>query len=167
MKKKAPKKRKAPRPLVLSREAQEAETAASKERFLEAYGEHGTVFHAAKAAGVGRRSVYRWRDEDEVFAQRLQDAIDDQDDLIDAELDRRGRLGWDEPVFGSLGAQMGTGVVGEIRKFSDAALIFRAKTRQTGRFRERTEITGKDGGPIEHAITKIERVLIDPKTEGA
>lgn len=34
--------------------------------------------------------------------------------------------------------------------------------REVGVFRERTELTGKDGGPIE-TITKIERVIIRPK----
>ena len=39
-----------------------------KKRFLAALTEQGTVYHAAHAAGVSRQTVYRWRDEDLVFA---------------------------------------------------------------------------------------------------
>lgn len=157
----------AKKPRPLSREAEEKKIAKRKERFLAALSKVLMVTAAAKAAGVGRRTVYNWRDTDPEFAARLQDHADEIDDAIDAELDRRGRVGWIEPVFGNLGGKEGTGIVGEIRKFSDAALIFRAKTRPSGRFRERVELTGKNGGPMEHAITRIERAIVDPKQEGA
>lgn len=32
-----------------------------KQRFLKAYGEHRTVFHAAQVAGIHHSTVYRWR----------------------------------------------------------------------------------------------------------
>ena len=39
-----------------------------KKRFLDALTAHGTVRHAAQAAGVSRNTVYRWRQEDFEFA---------------------------------------------------------------------------------------------------
>ncbi len=32
---------------------------------------------------------------------------------------------------------------------------------------EKVELTGKDGGPIQHEVTKIERVVIDANTTGS
>ena len=35
---------------------------------------HGTVFHAAQAAGVSRKTVYRWRQEDFDLAEEWSEA---------------------------------------------------------------------------------------------
>ncbi len=48
-----------------------------KAAFLEALGNKYTVRHAARAAGVGRRTVYDWREQDADFAQAWADVRED------------------------------------------------------------------------------------------
>ena len=45
-----------------------------KKRFIDALTTHGTVRHAAQAAGVSRNTVYRWRQEDFEFAEAWSEA---------------------------------------------------------------------------------------------
>ena len=52
-------------------------TGEKKGAFLEALRAKYTVRHAALAAGVGRRTVYDWRDQDADFAQAWADARED------------------------------------------------------------------------------------------
>lgn len=44
----------------------------------------GTVYHAAKAAGVSRQTVYRWREEDPEFAQLWEEAIENDVDEVES-----------------------------------------------------------------------------------
>ena len=55
-----------------------------KKRFIEALTVHGTVYHAAKAAGVSRQTVYRWREEDPEFADRWDEAIENAVDEVES-----------------------------------------------------------------------------------
>jgi hypothetical protein len=45
-----------------------------------------TVEQAAASIGAGRRSVYRWRQEDEEFRQAWNDAVEESADLLEAML---------------------------------------------------------------------------------
>src|SRR5688572_429551 len=54
-----------------------------KKRFIEALTTHGTVYHAAQAAGVSRQTVYRWRDEDPEFADLWYEAIENAVDAVE------------------------------------------------------------------------------------
>ena len=76
---------------------------------------------ACAAAGYARRCVYRWRKEDEEFAKSWADALAVAVDLLEEEADRRGRDGYDEPVF------FQGEVCGARRKYSDALLLARLK----------------------------------------
>lgn len=154
-----------PRPGSLG--AQHAKRATQKGRFLAAYAEHATIDGAAKACGMGRRTHYNWLASDEAYAAAFGDAEQAATDALEGEARRRALAGVEEPVFGSLGAHMGSGVVGHIRKYSDTLLIFLLKAKRPEQFRDRYELTGKDGGPIETKVTTIQRVIVEPAKEAA
>ena len=54
-----------------------------KQRFIDALITHGTVFHAAQAAGVSRQTVYRWRQEDLEFAEAWYEAHENAVDVVE------------------------------------------------------------------------------------
>ena len=64
-----------------------------KKRFIEALTAHGTVYHAAQAAGVSRWTAYRWRDNDPAFAQAWKDALEDCADIMESSVYKRGLAG--------------------------------------------------------------------------
>jgi transposase-like protein len=57
-----------------------------KKRFIETLSGQGTVSHAAKAAGVSRNTVYRWRDEDREFAASWDVAHETAVDAVESSL---------------------------------------------------------------------------------
>jgi len=57
-----------------------------KKRFIETLTLQGTVSHAAKAAGVSRWTVYRWRQDDLEFASRWDEAHETAVDKIESVL---------------------------------------------------------------------------------
>lgn len=54
-----------------------------KKRFIAALTTYGTVRHAAKAAGVSRQTVYRWRLEDDEFAEAWYEAHETAFDVVE------------------------------------------------------------------------------------
>lgn len=100
------------------------------DRFFTAL-ENGHPVNAACAmAGYARRCVYRWRSADPMFAARWKDANAVACDLLADEADRRGRDGFDEPVFYK-GEQCGTK-----RRYSDGLLLARLKALRPEQYRE-------------------------------
>lgn len=89
--------------------------------FLAAYAEHANVLLSARAAHVDRTTVYKWLEHDEDFSFAYHQAKEDAKDVIRAEIYRRGKEGWDEPLY-----QSGI-LVDRVRKHSDTLLIFHAK----------------------------------------
>jgi hypothetical protein len=55
-----------------------------KRRFLSALTVHGTVSHAAQAAGVSRNTAYRWRVEDRQFADAWDEATENAVDQVES-----------------------------------------------------------------------------------
>lgn len=83
------------------------------------------------------------------IAEQLRADIDEiRHDEIHTEIRRRAVEGTVEEVFGSLGAGAGTGVVGERRVYSDRLLELAARL-WLPEGRERLEVTGEGGGPIQ------------------
>ena len=105
-------------------------TAQADVRFFTALENGHPVRVACEAAGYARRSVYRWRAEDEEFAKAWVDAVMVAADLLEEEADRRGRDGTEEPVFYQ-GAQ-----IGAKRRFSDALLLARLKALRPAQYRD-------------------------------
>lgn len=64
-----------------------------KKRFIETLEAQGTVFHAAKAAGVSRWTAYRWRQEDLEFADQWDEAIENAVDAVENVIYQRALSG--------------------------------------------------------------------------
>jgi hypothetical protein len=122
--------------------------AEQQQKFLDAYLKIGTIHGAAKSVHMSARTHYAWlqRDDDaddpKSYVSRFKLAHEAMVDTAEEELRRRGIVGVDEPVFYQ-GEKCGT-----VRKYSDAALIFYLKGRRGDVFKDRSEITGKDGAPL-------------------
>src|ERR1044072_893143 len=55
-----------------------------KKRFIAALTRHGTVYHAAQAAGVSRQTAYRWQREDPEFADQWDEARENAVDVVES-----------------------------------------------------------------------------------
>ena len=117
-----------------------------KELFLAAYRKTGSITAAAAAASCKRQAHYFWLTQDPKYKTAFEAAEDEAVNSLEDEARRRAKEGWMEPVY-----YKGT-VCGAIRKFSDTLLIFLLKGAKPEKYRDRYEMTGKDGGPIEHNI---------------
>jgi len=118
-----------------------------KRAFLKALAQVGSITKAAELAKVDRSSHYRWLKEDSggEYENAVNDALDEASDHLEDEARRRAIEGVEEPVF-----YQGE-VVGSVRKFSDTLLMFLLKGNRPGKYKDRvsSEITGKDGGPVQ------------------
>jgi hypothetical protein len=129
-----------------------ADTKATPERkakFLVALAKCGNVTEAAEIAGAGRVTVYRWRGKDEDFAEAWDGALEVATDALEAEARSRALEGTEEPVF-----YQGRHVA-NVRKKSDMLLMFLLNGYRPERFKRRSEVTGKDGGPLEVRASMI------------
>lgn len=81
--------------------------------------------------------------------------------VAEAEAWKRATDGTVEDVYGALGNNQGTGVVGQKRVKSDTMLIFMLKGAAPEKYRERFEHSGPAGGPIQ--IAEVHSVIVDPK----
>jgi hypothetical protein len=68
-------------------------TKVTARNFLNGLREHGNVSKAAKAAGVTRQAVYKWRDSDEYFRRAWDNAIGEYIDNFEEEIIERARAG--------------------------------------------------------------------------
>lgn len=114
----------------------------------------GNVRASHEAAGVSRASVYEWREQDETFKALWKAALDEAIDLLEEEAWRRGYHGVDKPIVYK-GKVMST-----YKEYSDRMLEILLKAHRK-KFRDKTEITGEDGGPIS-VVTKVERIIVKP-----
>jgi hypothetical protein len=55
-----------------------------KKKFIAALTSHGTVYHAAQAAGISRQTAYRWQREDPEFADQWEEAIENAVDVVES-----------------------------------------------------------------------------------
>ncbi|TON49808.1 hypothetical protein, partial [Vibrio parahaemolyticus] len=68
-------------------------TRARDKRFFEALENEATIGEAAKIAGYSRRSVYRYAEEDPIFAEMFEDAKMDIIEKLEKEADKRATDG--------------------------------------------------------------------------
>lgn len=70
-----------------------SDTAEKKVAFIAELRARGTVYHAALAAGIGRRTAYRWREEDDQFAEEWGDATEDTTEVLEDSMYQRAIKG--------------------------------------------------------------------------
>lgn len=124
--------------------------------FLAALAKTGNKTQAAAAARINRTTPLAWfalhpeltelkREWDEAVAA----AIDSSMDLLEKEARRRAETGVLEPVF------QGGKRVGTIRRYSDTLLIFLLNGGRPEKYRQRHELTGKDGAPLAPPVLTV------------
>lgn len=128
---------------------------AKKAAFLAAFAECGTVRHAAEAVGVDRSTAFRWLQNDPEFKAAFDDAEQQAADALEREARRRAIEGVNEPVIwqGQM-TMVEDPETGEerpltVKKYSDTLLIFLLKGAKPEKYRERAEVSGPGGGPIQ------------------
>ncbi len=150
------------------------------DKFFEALRTEGTIYHACKKVGVGRRTVYERRDRDPEFAAAFADAKEDGVDVLEREAIHRGCEGYLEPVVHQ-GRIMGDWVneAGEqvmpdapgarfvpvaVRKFSDTLLANLLKWKRYGDALN-VQHTGPEGGPVQFISVPSESAATSPADE--
>lgn len=126
------------------------------EKFLTALDKAGgNVSKACEVVDIGRQTAYEWRKDDAQFCVEWDAIVDKHMDALESEIYRRAYEGTDKPVFYQ-GEQCGA-----VREYSDTLAMFILKGHRPEKYRDnvRTEITGKDGGPVR--ITKAEDLTDD------
>jgi len=109
---------------------------------------HGIVTDACKKTGVARSTFYQWLNEDADFKAAVEEAQEQAIDFVEGKLFQK--------INGVKIGKMDD--EGELNVYeqppSDTAIIFYLKTKGKKRgYIERQELTGADGGPINHDIT--------------
>lgn len=94
----------------------DTKTQQKKDAFIQAYAELGTITHAARQAGIARKTVYRWQQADEDFALAMHDCREQVTDTLEREAIRRATDG------------------------SDTLLIFMLKANRPDKYRENVKI---------------------------
>jgi len=107
----------------------------ARERFLKSYALCGNVTTAAKAAGVGRATVYVWQEHEPEFALAMRQADLQATEVLEREAWRRAEQGVAEPVY-QHGKQVGT-----IQRYSDQLLMFLLRARAPERYRDRVDVS--------------------------
>lgn len=103
--------------------------------FLSALAEGLTATGAARRAGLGRRTVFRWKEQDQAFSDAWDSAHQAAVDALEDSAYRRATVGVEEPVF-----YQGK-IVGHVRKPSDRVLELLLKAERPDKYRERVDHT--------------------------
>lgn len=120
--------------------------------FLRALELTAHVGKACEQAKLARRTAYNWRMEDEEFATSWEAAQELGTDALEDEAVRRARYGVSRKKFTSRGEAVIDPASGEQyveHDYSDVLLIFMLKARRPDKFKDRQEISGVPGKPIE------------------
>lgn len=139
--------------------------------FFTGFARTGVIKTACAMSGIHRSTVYAHiaaakvaepTPEAIAWMDRYREAGDEAGDVIEEEMVRRGVEGVDEPVFGRVEKDK-DGVVGHVRKYSDALIIRLAQARRPEKFKDRvaSELSGPGGGPIKTENRVITLPAID------
>lgn len=120
-------------------------TPTREERFLSVLRMNCNVTEAAQAAGVGRRTVYEWREADSVFRAAWDEAEQEAADRLEREAWRRAVDGVDKPVTFQ-GA-----ITATYKEYSDRLIEVLLKAHRPDKYKDRVaaEHSGPGGGPIQ------------------
>lgn len=101
---------------------------------------------AARKLGRKRQWFINLRNQDPVFAERWDEAMEEAADELEFIAQQRAFVGVEKPVFYK-GEQCG-----EVTEYSDSMAMFLLRAHRPERFRERSDVkqqlTGADGGPL-------------------
>jgi hypothetical protein len=128
------------KPYVPQKHATDKTTPRARAKFLEGLAKGLSATGAAALAGVGRCSVYAWRNADPEFAKAWDDAIEAGTDILEDEALRRALEGNAEPMV-----SMGKVVRGDdgypllVKKHADGLMQFLLKGRRREKFSERVQ----------------------------
>ena len=125
-----------------------ARTDRARENFLGVLRETCNVSESARAAGIGRRTAYEWKEAEADFAAEWEDAEQEAADKLEREAWRRAVEGVDKPVtFQGI-------ITATYKEYSDRMLEILLKGHRPEKFveRVRSEHSAPDGGPIRHSI---------------
>jgi len=111
------------------------------------------VRRACEKAEVDSTTVYDRRESDKAFAAAWDEALTRACDKAEAELYRRAVEGVEKPVTVAGNREV-------ITEYSNDLLMFMLRAHRPKLYREKQEITGKDGGPV-----TIRVVYDEPKEE--
>lgn len=126
-----------------------------REQYLALIREGVTNKDAAAACGCGTKYFQRRRKEDPEFEAAYQEARADGDDVIRAEIHRRGVEGVKRAIYHD------GKVVGYKQEYSDQLLMFLAKARMPQEFGDRQTVdhVHKFEGAAEQLVDKMARML--------
>lgn len=123
-----------------------------KRAFLAAFSECGNITKAAEMAGCSRCTHHKWLSESHEYPELFEQAKESASDKLEQEARRRAVEGTKEAIY-----YQGE-IVGHKMIYSDNLLMFLLKGERPEKFKDRTELTGAKGGPIQlEAMTSEER----------
>jgi len=125
------------------RPKKQTRTKQAQARFLSIFVTTKTHSEACAAVPVCRQTVMNWLAKDADFKRQYDDAVAEFCDSLFTSGLTLARDGWTEPIVGKDGA-----VVGQRPKKSERLLELYLKAHFP-EFRDKHEVTGKDGGPLE------------------
>ena len=126
-------------------------------KFIENYEVMGQISSAAKAAGTSIDVIFKQKKIHPTLIEDMEIAHHKYCDEMENEMRRRAIEGVEEDVY-----YQGE-VVGKKRVYSDKMLETLMKKERPDAFRERKEITGSGGGPLEINIVQFDAT--NPTTE--
>ena len=113
-----------------------------KQQLIKAVASMGNITAATRELKISRSAHYKWAREDPDYKQAIDDAYEEWVDSLESEAVRRGRDGWDEPVF----------VNGDLknvkRRYSDQLLLALLKAHRSKLYRDRVEHSGDADAPM-------------------
>jgi hypothetical protein len=143
-------RRKVERQEAPSRTDAAARTRQSQDIYLDGIRQFGTLSHACQLAHVSPHTVYQWREMNDDFVLRENEAQEHLTQALEREALRRAFEGYDRPVY-----QRGV-LVGYERVYSDSLLTTLLKARRPDRYREHIDVSGS----VEQIVRQV--VGFDP-----
>jgi hypothetical protein len=126
-----------------------------KRMWMAAYAVTANIREACAAIGICERTAYYWRaSPDPAFAEAMKVAEALACDRLEAEARRRAYDGVERPVYQN-GRLVGTELV-----YENTLLMFLLKGMRPEKYRERHEITGAGGGPVQLARADLTALSI-------
>lgn len=129
-----------------------------KAKFIAAFAKTGIVLDGTQAAGISRKTAYKERKLDELFADAWDKAYESAMDVLEREAVRRAVEGIEKGVYhaGKL--------IDTERRYSDTLLMFMLNGGRAHKYRQRAELIHKDGGQTGEARAQaFRKAMADPK----